>query len=119
VGNPDKQVVSIFGDGGFLFTGNDLATAVQYGINVVNIVFNDGSYGATYRIQMLTYDKRYIGTELVNPDYAAYAESFGALGMKLSGHEELKDALSSALTENRPVVIEVPVPNMIQPRDVL
>ncbi len=119
VGNPDKQVVTLFGDGGFLFTGNDLATAVQYGINVVNIVFNDGAYGATYRIQMLTHDSRFIGTELVNPDFAAYARSFGAVGIKLSGYKELKDALSSALNENLPVVIEVPVSNMIQPRDVL
>ncbi len=119
VGNPDKQVVALFGDGGFLFTGNDLATAVQYGINVVTIVFNDNYYGATYRIQMLNYNERFIGTELVNPDFAAYAGSFGALGIKLSGHEELKDALSSALNENRPVVIEVPVPNMPQPRDIV
>ncbi|MFC1901191.1 thiamine pyrophosphate-binding protein [Chloroflexota bacterium] len=119
VGNPDKQVVALFGDGGFLFTGNDLATAVQYGINVVTIIFNDSSYGATYRIQMLNYDKRYIGTELINPDFVAYARSFGALGIKLSSHEELKVALPQALTENRPVVIEVPVPNMSQPRDIV
>jgi len=119
IGNPDKQVVAIFGDGGFLFTGNDLATAVQYGINVVTIIFNDSSYGATYRIQMLNYDKRYIGTGLMNPDFAAYARSFGALGITLSSHEELRDALSSAMAENRPVVIEVPVPNMAQPRDIV
>ncbi len=119
IGNPDKHVVAIFGDGGFLVTGNDLATAVQYGINVVTIIFNDSSYGATYRIQMLNYDKRFIGTELVNPDFAAYARSFGAQGITLSSHEELKGALPSALKENRPVVIEVPVPNMAQPRDLV
>jgi len=119
VGNPDKQVVALSGDGGFLFTGNDLATAVQYGINVVTIVFNDSTYGATYRIQKLRYDNRYIGTELLNPDFAAYAESFGARGIKLSSYEELKEALPSALAENRPVVIETPIPNMPLPGEVI
>jgi len=119
VGNPDRKVVAISGDGGFLFAVGDLATAVQQGINVVTIVFNDGNYGATYRIQQRVYESRFIGTELQNPDFTALAESFGAKGIKLSGYEELKDALHSALSEDCPVVIEVPVPNMVQPWEVL
>jgi len=119
VGNPNRQVVAISGDGGFLFAAGDLATAVQQGLNVVTIIFNDGTYGATYRIQQRRYENRIIGTELHNPDFAALAESFGARGFKLSGPEELKEALHSALTEDGPVVIEVPVPNMVQPWEVL
>ena len=119
VGNPNHQVVAISGDGGFLFAAGDLATAVQQGLNVVTIIFNDGTYGATYRIQQRRYENRIIGTELHNPDFAALAESFGARGIKLSGYEELKGALHSALTEEGPVVIEVPIPSMVQPWEVL
>ncbi len=119
LGNPDKQVVALSGDGGFLFTSSDLATAVQYGVNVVTIIFNDNVYGATYRIQQNNYEGRYIGTELVNPDFAAYAESFGARGIKLPDHKDLRSALRSALLEKGPVVIEVPTPNMTTPWEVL
>ncbi len=119
VGNSNRQVVALSGDGGFLFAVGDLATAVQLGLNVVTIVFNDGTYGATYRIQQRRYENRIIGTELQNPDFAALAESFGARGLKLSDYKELKGALRSALAEDGPVVIEVPVPNMVQPWEVL
>jgi acetolactate synthase-1/2/3 large subunit len=118
VGHPDRQVVALSGDGGFLFAVGDLATAVQLGLNVVVIVFNDGIYGATYRMQQQRYDHRIIGTELLNPDFASLAESFGAVGIKLSGHRELKGALRSALTEKGPVVIEVPFANLPHPWDV-
>ncbi|MDP6127624.1 MAG: thiamine pyrophosphate-binding protein [Dehalococcoidales bacterium] len=119
VGNPDRQVVAISGDGGFLFAAGDLATAVQQKLNVVTIIFNDGTYGATYRIQQRNYENRIIGTELKNPDFAALAESFGARGIKLTDHKELKGALRSAFAENGPVVIEVPVPNMVLPWEVI
>ncbi len=117
-GNPNRQVVALSGDGGFLFAVGELATAVQYGLNVVSIVFVDGNYGATYRVQQRRHGGRIIGTELHNPDFAALAESFGARGIKLSSHEELKGALHSSLAEKRPVVIEVPVPNMVLPWEV-
>ncbi|MFC1953223.1 thiamine pyrophosphate-dependent enzyme [Chloroflexota bacterium] len=119
VGNPDRQVVAISGDGGFLFAAGDLATAVQHGINVVTIIFNDGTYGATYRIQQGRYENRIIGTELHNPDFAALAESFGARGYKLSSYKELRSVLHSALAEKGPVVIEVPVETMVQPWEAL
>jgi acetolactate synthase I/II/III large subunit len=118
-GNPDKQVISINGDGGFLFAATDLATAVQQRLNVVSIVFNDNIYGATYHIQQNRYQNRIFGTELLNPDFAALAESFGAKGVKLLDHKGLKDALRSALKEKGPVVIEVPIPNMCLPWEVL
>ncbi len=119
VGNPDKQVVAISGDGGFLFAVGDLATAVKYGLNVVVVVFNDGIYGATYRMQQKHYENRIIGTDLLNPDFSSLAKSFGAVGIKLADHRELRGALRSALTKNGPVVIEVPIENMNQPWDIL
>jgi acetolactate synthase-1/2/3 large subunit len=115
VGNPNRQVVAISGDGGFLFAAADLATAVQQGLNVVTIIFNDGVYGSTHRIQQRCYENRIIGTELHNPDFAALAESFGVRGIKLSGYKELREVLHSVLIEENPVVIEVPIPRMAQP----
>ena len=118
VGNPGRQVVVLSGDGGFLFAVGDLATAVQLGLNVVVIVFNDGVYGATHRMQKHRYDNRIIGTELSNPDFASLAESFGAVGIKLSGPTELKAALRSALAQDGPVVIEVPIESMPHPWEI-
>ena len=118
VGNPEKQVVALSGDGGFLFAVGDLATAVKLNLNVVTIVFNDNVYGATYRMQLQKYENRIIGTDLQNPDFAALAESFGAVGMKLASYSELGPALRSALTKKGPVVIEVPIESMPHPWEV-
>ena len=109
VANPDRPVVSINGDGGFLFTSSELATAVQYGINVVAVVFNDDAYGNTNRDQLDNFGGRVIGTELVNPDFAKYAEAFGAVGVKLRGVDQLEGALREGLADDRPVVIELPM----------
>ena len=106
---PDVPVVSINGDGGFLFTSSELATAVQYGINVVAVVFNDGAYGNTNRDQMENFGGREIGTTLVNPDFAKYAEAFGAVGVRLQGVHQLEAAVREGLQDNRPVVIELPM----------
>jgi acetolactate synthase-1/2/3 large subunit len=122
IGNPERPVVALCGDGGFLYAAPELATAVQEGINVVTLVFVDEALGACLRIQQRSFEDRIIGTRLHNPDFALLAESFGARGIKLSHPEklaeELRDALRSALAENRPTVIEVPVPNMVQPWEV-
>ena len=115
---PERQVVALSGDGGFLFAVGDLATAVQQRLNVVTIVFNDSVYGATYRMQLQRYENRIIGTDLKNPDFAALAESFGAVGMKLADPSELRQALRSALAENGPVVIEVPIKSMPHPWEI-
>lgn len=109
VARPDLPVVSINGDGGFLFTSSELATAVQHGINVVAVVFNDSAYGNTNRDQLDNYGGRVIGTELVNPDFAKYAESFGAVGVRISDVEHLEGAVREGLADNRPVVIELPM----------
>ena len=106
---PETPVVSINGDGGFLFTSSELATAVQYGINVVAVVFNDGAYGNTNRDQMENFGGREIGTALVNPDFAKYAEAFGAVGVRLRGVDQLEGAVREGLQDNRPVVVELPM----------
>ncbi|MEY1553999.1 thiamine pyrophosphate-dependent enzyme [Yoonia sp. R2331] len=107
VANPDKAVVSVSGDGGFMFGVQELATAVQHGINVVSIVFNNGSYGNVRRDQKNRYANRLIGSALENPDFTALAESFGAWARRVSDPEALGLALKDALDANRPAVIEV------------
>ena len=118
MGNPQRPVVALCGDGGFLYALPDLATAVQEGINVVALVFVDGALGTCLRIQQRRFEGRVIGTHLHNPDFARLAESFGARGIKLSSPEELGEGLRTALAENRPTVVEVPVPNMVVPWEV-
>jgi acetolactate synthase-1/2/3 large subunit len=109
VANPDRPVVSINGDGGFLFTSSELATAMQYGINVVAVVFNDNAYGNTNRDQLDNFGGRVIGTELVNPDFAKYAEAFGAVGVSLRSVDQLEGAIRDGIADDRPVVIELPM----------
>ncbi|MDC0739540.1 thiamine pyrophosphate-dependent enzyme, partial [Cognatishimia sp. SS12] len=109
VANPDKAVISVSGDGGFMFGVQELATAVQHGINVVAIVFNNSAYGNVRRDQQTVYGNRLMGADLENPDFVAMAESFGVKGIKATDPSELKEALEEALAANAPVLIEVPV----------
>ena len=107
IGNPDKAVVSISGDGGFMFGVQELATAVQYQINVVCIIFNNNAYGNVRRDQTKNYDGRLLGADLINPDFVKLAESFGAVGMRVNTPEELRPALKQGLKAKGPVIIEV------------
>ncbi len=115
VARPDVPVVAVCGDGGFLFTGSELATAVQHDINVVVLVFNDGAYGNSNRDQREKFGGREIGTLLRNPDFARYAEAFGAAGVRLPGAGDLKAALAEALDADTTVVIEVPIDRLPSP----
>jgi acetolactate synthase I/II/III large subunit len=109
VAHPGKAVVSISGDGGFLFGAQEMATAVQHRINVVAIVFNNDSYGNVRRDQQQTYAGRLIGSELVNPDFVKMAESFGLQAFRAASPDALRNALGQALSLDRPSLIEVPV----------
>ncbi len=109
VGNPDKAVVSINGDGGFQFGLQELATAVQYGINLVSIVFNNGAYGNVLRDQQRLFDGRLIGSELRNPDFVKLAESYGVSACRVQSPERLAQVLERALGESAPALIEIPV----------
>ena len=113
---PDLPVVAIAGDGGFLFTATELATATRHKIPLVTIVFNDFGYGNVRRIQQERYGNRQIGTDLYNPDFVAFAKSFDAAAERAATPEQLRAALRSALTRGDvPTVIEVPVGAMPSP----
>ena len=115
IGNPSHQMVATSGDGGFGYASSELATAVQEGINVVTLVFNNQMLGASHIEQQNRFGGRIIGTRLHNPDFAQLPELYGAMGIKLNSHEELGNALRKALRAERPVVIEVPIPNLTPP----
>ncbi|OWV81981.1 hypothetical protein ATY77_01670 [Rhizobium sp. R634] len=109
VANPDKSVISVSGDGGFMFGVQELATAVQHKIAVVAIVFNNSAYGNVLRDQKQTYKGRYLGSELTNPDFVALGESFGVKSFKATSPGELREVLQKALSLNEPVLIEVQI----------
>jgi acetolactate synthase-1/2/3 large subunit len=115
VARPDRPVVSINGDGGFLYCATELATAIQHGINVVALVFNDGAFGNSNRDQRDRFAGREIGTILQNPNFAKLAESFGADGMQLKHADDIGSALKEALGNNRTTVIEIPIPRLPSP----
>ena len=119
IGNSDSPVVAICGDGGFPYASAELATAVQEGINVVTLVFTDNAYGTVTGIQRRQFGGRFVGNKLHNPDYVRFAEAFGAIGIRLSHHDELGTKLISALKADRPVVIEIPVPQLDTPWNTL
>ncbi len=112
IAKPDKAVVVASGDGGFLYNSQELATAVQYGINVVVIVFNDNAYGNVLRAQIEQFDGHVLGTQLYNPDFVKLAEAYGVRGVRAHDAEQLESALREGLAADAPVVIEVPVGRM-------
>jgi len=113
---PDVPVVSITGDGGFLFTATELATAMRHRIPLVTIVFNDGAFGNVRRIQEERYGNRQIAGDLANPDFVAFAESFGAAATRARSPAELRRALRAAFSRRDiPSLIEVPVGAMPSP----
>jgi acetolactate synthase-1/2/3 large subunit len=109
VAQPHRAVVALSGDGGFLYNSQELATAVQYGINAIVIVFNDNAYGNVLRAQMEQFDGRVIGTQLHNPDFVQLARSYGARGVLAQDARALEVALLEALVAGKPTLIEVPV----------
>ncbi len=112
VGNPDKKVVSVNGDGGFMYNVQELSTMAMHKINMVGIVFTDNAYGNVKRIQQQTFHGRTIASNLKNPDFAKLAELFGVVGMRANSPDDLRSVLRSALKMDAPVLIEVPVGEM-------
>jgi acetolactate synthase I/II/III large subunit len=115
VARPETPVVCITGDGGFLFAATELATAVQHGINTVTLVYNDGAYGNSNRDQRERFGGREIGTELRNPDFVKFADSFGADATRVAKGDDVGPALREALGNTRPTVIEVPMDRLPAP----
>ena len=110
VGNPEQKVVSINGDGGFMYNVQELATQVQQQIPLVTIVFNDNAFGNVQRIQSMRYNGHVMATDLHNPDMVKMAEAFGMAAWRAEGLDELRGALREALASNAPALIEVPMP---------
>ncbi len=106
VANPETPVVSISGDGGFLFTATELATAVEYGINLVTVVFNDNRHGNVYRQQKEWFDGRFIASDLHNPNFVDFARSFGANAEYVETPDQLRSALERGLSVSGPTIIE-------------
>ena len=112
----DVQVLAISGDGGFLYTANELATAMHHHIALVTIVFTDDAFGNVRRIQAENFGNRLIASDLTNPDFVRYAESFGARGERARSPDELRAALRRAFAaRDVPTLIEVPVGEMPSP----
>lgn len=104
---PDRAVVSIIGDGGFLFGMPELASAAQHDIGVTTIVFNNHSFGNVRRDQQLHYDSHLIGADLDNPDFMKLAEAFGVAAYRVESPDELKPALANSIEDDKPAIIEV------------
>jgi acetolactate synthase I/II/III large subunit len=106
----DVPVVSITGDGGFLYTATELATAIRHRIPLVTVLFNDGAFGNVRRIQKERYGNRLIASDLANPDFVAFGKSFGADAERVHTPDELRHALRRAFARrDGPSLIEVPV----------
>ena len=107
---PSRAVVALAGDGCFMMAGNELATAMQYGLNIVAIVVNNGHFGTIRMHQERNYPGRVHGTGLTNPDFAAYARAFGAHGETVERTADFAPALERALTCGLPALIEIRIP---------
>ena len=118
VANPGRQVVALCGDGGFLYSPQELSTAARYGINVVAMVFNNNAYGASRWDQIHRFDEHFIGTDLHNPDFMKLAEAYGVVGIR-TRPDELGASLREALATEAPVLLEVEVPIMMPPFQVV
>jgi len=105
--HPNRLVVSHSGDGGFLMTGQELATAKQYGAHIIAIVYNNQGYNTIRMHQEAQYPGRQYGIALENPDFAAMGEAYGALGLKVTRDEEFLPAFKRALAADRSALIEV------------
>ena len=112
---PDRKVLSINGDGGFMYNVQELSTAVKHNIDVVAVVFADGAFGNVRRMQKELWGGRVIATEFANPDFVALAESFGVGAHEATTPAELATALDAAFAESGPSLIHVPVGEMPDP----
>ena len=114
INNPDRQVVALVGDGGLNMALPEFTTAVQYGVPVKVVVFNNGCL-AMERNRMMAGNLQPDGTNLINPDFAAYAEACGGHGYRVARPQDLEDVLSTALADDKPCIVDVPVDPAIIP----
>lgn len=115
LGRPDRPAISLQGDGGFLYTSQELNTAVRKNIPLVSIVLNNGCHGAEKAQQQRFYDQKYIGVDLENPRFDKLAEVYGARGFYVERPEDVADTVREALAVDGPSVVEIPVAEYFPP----
>ncbi|MYC28809.1 MAG: thiamine pyrophosphate-binding protein [Chloroflexi bacterium] len=115
LGRPDRPAISLQGDGGFLYTSQELNTAVRKNIPLVSIVLNNGCHGAEKAQQQRFYDQKYIGVDLENPRFDRLAEVYGAKGYYVERPEDVADTVREALALDGPSVVEIPVAEYFPP----
>ena len=108
---PDAPVICVTGDGGFQYNLQELATASQYGLNPIVLMFNDNAWGVLKQYQQNNFSGRYIGTDLVNPDFVKLFESYGFEGVKVESLDRLTNELDSAVKADKLKLIEVQIPD--------
>jgi acetolactate synthase-1/2/3 large subunit len=106
-------VLALCGDGGFLFSGHELATAVQHRVPVVTVVFNDHAYGTIKADQAYRYPARPIGSDLCSPNFVRYAEAFGATAWRVDSVQKVPAAVATAMRHDGPSLIEAPCPQVL------
>ncbi len=110
IARPDKVVVDLDGDGSMMMTGTNFATAVDEHIPVISVVFDNRSLGLVRQVQDLFFNKRVVGVDYgPSPDLVKFAESFGALGYNATSYDEIERSIRSAIKENHPALIRVPI----------
>lgn len=107
--NPDRAVVSVTGDGGFMFAAQELSTAAQYDIGLVTLVFNNGGYANVVRDQQQRFGGRVIGARFDNPDFVSFSESLGVAARRVSTPQALRPVLEAALSSGKPELIEIEI----------
>ena len=115
IGNPDKAVICICGDGGFMYNSSEISTAVKYGINLVTLIYNDGSYGNVARDLDNDFGGAY-ETDFVNPDFVKLAKSFGAVGIRAKNPMDVNNIIPDAIKLDKPVFIDVPMDRVPRPK---
>ena len=109
LGRPEAPVLAIHGDGGFLMNAQELETAVRHSINAVTLVMNNNCWGSEKAYQKHFYDGRYIGCDIGNPRYDAYAKLFGAEGYYVEHPDQVGDAMKAAFACGKPAIVEIPI----------
>ena len=112
--HPERTVVCFTGDGDFLMTGQEMATAAQYGLNIIVLVANNGMYGTIRMHQERNYPERTVGSQLINPDFAALARAYGGFGEVVERTEDFLPAFKRAVAANLPAILEL----KIDPEDI-
>jgi acetolactate synthase-1/2/3 large subunit len=109
IARPDATVVPIVGDGGFQYTMQEVATAVQFKVGLPIVIFNDSTYTAVKSAQADQYDRRFIAVDLVNPDYLKLADAYGIPGVRATSPDALTEAIGQAVKRDQPTIIDVPI----------